>query len=175
MIFDSFRRRGGSKFFRQFRKYFSRPLKQESAGTITFFQSSPDEAPLVLLIQRAGNYKDWSFPKGKVEKNRPLPDEAVRETLEEVGLQVKILAKLPSNKYTFFVEESNHRVSTEVHYFLAKSETQKYKLQESVASKESQHFISASWVSFDSAISMVKHKREKEILKAAKEYLRIAN
>lgn len=59
----------------------------------------------VLCAQRSEKMSlplKWEFPGGKLEKGETLEDCLKREIKEELGLNVKILEKLPSNthKYT---------------------------------------------------------------------------
>ena len=52
----------------------------------------------VLLIHRQ-RYDDWSWPKGKLDKGETLPECAVREVHEEVGLAIRLGIPLPSIRY----------------------------------------------------------------------------
>ncbi|ALO65973.1 NUDIX hydrolase [Arthrobacter alpinus] len=52
----------------------------------------------VLLIHRQ-RYDDWSWPKGKLDKGETLPECAVREVSEEVGLAITLGIPLPSIRY----------------------------------------------------------------------------
>ena len=47
----------------------------------------------VLLIRRTDN-GDWALPGGAVEMNESVADAAVRETLEETGIQVEVTGLL---------------------------------------------------------------------------------
>ena len=53
----------------------------------------------VLLVHRP-RYKDWSWPKGKVDKGETLPECAVREVFEETGYRITLGVPLPSARYT---------------------------------------------------------------------------
>ena len=53
----------------------------------------------VLLVHRP-RYRDWSWPKGKVDKGETLPEAAVREVREETGYDVQLGLPLPSARYT---------------------------------------------------------------------------
>ena len=53
----------------------------------------------VLLVHRP-RYRDWSWPKGKVDKGETLPEAAVREVHEETGYTVTLGLPLPSARYT---------------------------------------------------------------------------
>ena len=52
----------------------------------------------VALVHRP-KYDDWSWPKGKLDRGEDFPVAAVRETLEETGLQVRLRTPLPSSRY----------------------------------------------------------------------------
>lgn len=52
----------------------------------------------VLLIHRP-RYDDWSWPKGKLDDGETLPECAVRETREEIGLDIRLGIPLPVTHY----------------------------------------------------------------------------
>ncbi len=66
----------------------------------------------VLLIHRQ-RYDDWSWPKGKLDKGETLPECAVREVHEEVGLAIRLGIPLPSIRYAVKPGQK------EVHYWAA--------------------------------------------------------
>lgn len=51
----------------------------------------------LLLVSEDG--KSYSFPKGHLEEGETLEECAVRECLEETGLQIQIVKRLPELKY----------------------------------------------------------------------------
>ena len=53
----------------------------------------------VGLVHRP-RYDDWSWAKGKLDPGETFPVAAVRETLEETGLQVRLGLPLPTTTYT---------------------------------------------------------------------------
>jgi 8-oxo-dGTP diphosphatase len=55
--------------------------------------------PEVLLVHRP-RWKDWSFPKGKLDPGEPAFAAAVREVEEETGLHVHLGPSLPDTRYT---------------------------------------------------------------------------
>lgn len=56
-----------------------------------------------LFIFRNGK---WDLPKGKIEKNEPVREAALREVEEECGItNLKILKKLPTTYHTYLLEE----------------------------------------------------------------------
>jgi 8-oxo-dGTP diphosphatase len=67
----------------------------------------------VLLIHRP-KYDDWSFPKGKLDRGEHLTAAAVREVLEETGLQVRLGRPLSRQTY------STGKGRKVVHYWLAR-------------------------------------------------------
>lgn len=54
---------------------------------------------LELLLIHRQRYDDWSWPKGKLDKGETLPECAVREVYEEIGLPITLGIPLPSIRY----------------------------------------------------------------------------
>ncbi|WP_394939612.1 NUDIX domain-containing protein [Psychromicrobium sp. YIM B11713] len=72
----------------------------------------------VLLIHRP-RYDDWSWPKGKQDPGETIPETAVREVREEIGVTVSLGIPLPTLDY---------RISSglkRVYYWAAELEEQK--------------------------------------------------
>ncbi|SNS92204.1 8-oxo-dGTP diphosphatase [Micrococcales bacterium KH10] len=67
----------------------------------------------VLVIHRP-HRKDWSWPKGQLDKGELQPVAAIRETAEETGLQVALGLPLPGLQYLM----ADHRVKRS-HYWSA--------------------------------------------------------
>ncbi|WP_238154656.1 NUDIX hydrolase [Ornithinimicrobium sufpigmenti] len=53
----------------------------------------------VAVVHRP-KYDDWSWPKGKLDHGEDFVSAAVRETREETGLRVRLVAPLPQVRYT---------------------------------------------------------------------------
>lgn len=59
-----------------------------------------DTSGKVLLIHRnTVRLKQWEMPGGKVEDGETLPEAAIRETLEEIGVQVRIVKPLGGTQF----------------------------------------------------------------------------
>jgi 8-oxo-dGTP diphosphatase len=71
-----------------------------------------DGALQLLLIHR-DRYDDWSWPKGKLDDGETIPECAVREVFEEVGLNVTLGIPLPAILYQV---SSGQKI---VHYWAA--------------------------------------------------------
>lgn len=52
----------------------------------------------VLIIHRP-RYDDWSWPKGKLDSGETIPECAVREVKEEIGLDIRLGIALPETRY----------------------------------------------------------------------------
>ena len=61
--------------------------KEKSCGIIVFDEDR------VLLIKHNGGH--ISFPKGHVEKGETEEETAIRETLEETGIEARIIYEIP--------------------------------------------------------------------------------
>lgn len=57
------------------------------------------EGALQVALVHRPKYDDWSWPKGKLDRGEDFPVAAVRETLEETGLRVRLGKPLPDAHY----------------------------------------------------------------------------
>lgn len=85
---------------------------KQKAGCIILSSQEPGK---IALIYRVKN-KDYSFPKGHVEKDERIEECAVREVKEETGLSVSLIKKLSTIEY---LDSKNEKTITT--YYLAKS------------------------------------------------------
>ena len=53
-----------------------------------------DEGDARILLQKRADFRNWSLPGGHVEVGESVEAAAVRETLEETGLQVSLVRKV---------------------------------------------------------------------------------
>lgn len=72
------------------------PRLVRAAGCLVWRYGSKE--PEILLVHRP-RWRDWSFPKGKLERGEPAMVAAVREVEEETGLRVKLDIALPQQHY----------------------------------------------------------------------------
>ena len=63
-------------------------------------------------------YDDWSWPKGKLDKDEDWAAAAARETEEETGHTVRLGVPLPSSSYPFLDRDGSMQTK-EVHYWAA--------------------------------------------------------
>ena len=56
-------------------------------------------ADVEVLVVHRPRYDDWSLPKGKQESGEHITETAVREVLEETGIQVALKQPLPQRSY----------------------------------------------------------------------------
>ncbi|MCW1930142.1 MAG: NUDIX domain-containing protein [Candidatus Kerfeldbacteria bacterium] len=71
-------------------------MVNKAGGIITRTENG---VQLFLCIHRP-RYNDWSFPKGHIEPGEKVETAALREVLEETGLQCEIVRALPDMIYT---------------------------------------------------------------------------
>lgn len=78
---------------------------------------------LFLVIQEKGG-KNWSFPKGHLEKGETAAECRLRELLEETGLTPKrVLEHEPlSQKYNFYSRREQRRIYRDVRFVIGEIE-----------------------------------------------------
>jgi 8-oxo-dGTP diphosphatase len=123
-----------------------------AAGGVVWRRRDGDEVE-VLLVHRP-RYRDWTFPKGKVEDGETDEQAAVREVEEETGLRCELGPELPSTAYTD-LKLRPKRV--------------RYWAMEATADGEAGSEVDeVQWVSIEEAPERLSHRRDREVLRALK-------
>ncbi len=108
----------------------------------------------VLLIHR-DRYDDWSWPKGKLDKNEHVCAAAIREIKEETGLKVHLGVKLSVIEYRV------DKVKKYVHYWAAEVTDQMLRAQKFVPDEEVGRL---DWFSVKEAKKKLSYKHDLEPL-----------
>ena len=70
-----------------------------AAGAIPWRLNSVNKDQLEVLLIHRPRYDDWSWPKGKIDPGETIPECAVREVEEEIGLTAPLGIPLPPIHY----------------------------------------------------------------------------
>jgi 8-oxo-dGTP diphosphatase len=110
---------------------------------------------LVAIVHRV-RYKDWTFPKGKVDPGETLAETAVREIKEETGLKIKL--GVPLETMTYPLDKSKNKV---VHYWAAKvSDNAKDKSK----FKPNDEISEVVWLGAEQAFAKLSYQHDRELL-----------
>jgi len=135
-------------------------ISEKSVGAILFVKEK--EPRYLLLHYEAGH---WDFPKGHVEAGEQEPDTIAREVEEETGIKnIEIIGSF-KEKIHYFYKVNNELMSKDVIFYLAKAKTEEVKL--------SFEHIGFAWLSFDKAMEKLTYRNAKDILKKAREFLKM--
>ncbi len=100
----------------------------------------------------------WALPKGTPDSGETTEETALRETREETGLEVEIVAPLDSIRY-FFVRGTT-RFHKTVHFFLMRA----------VGGSTDAHdaeFDEVRWASASEALALLTHATERSVVERA--------
>ncbi|MDQ7038867.1 MAG: NUDIX hydrolase [Aquificota bacterium] len=125
--------------------------REFSAGGVLF------RGDKVLLIKNPSGV--WTFPKGLVEKDERPEETAVREVLEETGVEGEIVK--PLGEITYWYTLKGERVFKRVRYYLMR-----YRKGEPKPSRE---VLDAGFFPLEEAWKLIKYKGDKEILSRAQD------
>lgn len=127
-----------------------------SAGGVVYRRVAGGLA--VLLVETPGG--QWGLPKGTPGGDEGLEEAAVREVVEETGLQVDREGKIGTIEYWFVRAEEGQRVHKYVHFWLMRP------TGGSIADHDAEH-ISVRWFPLEQAIERATHENTKTILRKA--------
>lgn len=129
----------------------------KAAGGLLIRTIKNSIVPEALLIFRNGV---WDLPKGKLEERESIPECAVREVSEEIGLSTRadILADLGTTRHTYALD--GQPVEKETFWFVMHlAET-----VECFTPQKSEGITDVQWVPVDRAIEEVGFQNLKEVI-----------
>ncbi|MFM1957789.1 MAG: hypothetical protein RI929_152 [Actinomycetota bacterium] len=109
----------------------------------------------VALVHRE-QYKDWGFPKGKLDPGEQLPQTAVREVLEEAGFKVRLGRKLGVIKY-----QVGDGLDKEVHYWASKVTAKAMAKQKFAPNQE---IAKVEWIAAKEAVQLLSYEHDKNLM-----------
>jgi len=134
-------------------------LATSAGGVVVSFQRERP-ALVVGMRRRARDAVTWTLPKGTPDPGETVEQTALREVAEETGLEVRIVAPLPSIEYDFV--QDGTRIHKTVHYFL----------MEPIGGDLARHdheFERVRWVPFAEAGELLSFPTERELVATAQE------
>ena len=131
-----------------------------AAGGVVF-REGEEGIEIVLVSRRAGGL--FALPKGKVDPGEQVVQTAVREVLEETGLEAEILDALGEVRY-WFTDETKERVDKVVHFFLMRPTG-------GDTADHDHEFDDVGWFHLAEAERLLTHKNQLHILHRAAELI----
>jgi 8-oxo-dGTP pyrophosphatase MutT (NUDIX family) len=133
-----------------------------SAGGIVF-RRQPDDGPRFLLIR--DSYDNWGFPKGHLEDGESPAEAALRETIEETGLEHVVLQG-PIRVIDWHFRFRGRHIHKYCHFFLFESPAGE------PAPQTAEGITACQWRSLDEALEALSYDNARGVLKRAGEMVR---
>lgn len=131
-------------------KFYKEKVVHQSAGGFVFFESPADHALYVALLKK----KDGKYyiPKGHILKGEEPEEAAIREVVEELGLDNKpnIIFSISIDSYNFTLENDKRKHFKNVHLYVFNLSQ-----KENIKPLEKEGFISAEWLEFYDALDKI--------------------
>ena len=135
-------------------------VDERSAGAVVFYLEGTE--PEYLLLHYTASH--WDFPKGNIELGENERQAATREIREETGITDVEFLEGFRMKIDYRYRHGRRLVEKEVVLFLARTRTRQVTL--------SHEHIGFAWRKFDDAMDQLTYRNAKNLLSAAKDYLR---
>ena len=131
-------------------------LYESSCGAVVFNEEKGERQFLLIRNRRSAH---WGFPKGHIEPGETKEETAIREVLEETGLNIEI--------FPGFVKNSEYiiqgKIEKSVSIFLGKTTEFDYKLQE-------EEIEECGWYTYNDALRILNYENDKYILTEAAKF-----
>jgi 8-oxo-dGTP pyrophosphatase MutT (NUDIX family) len=137
-----------------------RARSERSAGGIVV-RHGPD-GPLFLLIR--DSYGHWGFPKGHLERGEPSDAAAVREVMEETGIDaLSIVASITT--IDWFFRFRGRLIHKHCEFFLMETSVERTRPQ------KAEGITACQWTSIDEAERLIAYENARGVLRRARELL----
>ena len=131
-------------------------LYEGSCGAVVFNEEKGERQFLLIRNRRSAH---WGFPKGHIEPGETKEETAIREVLEETGLNIEIVPGFVKNsKYII-----QGKIEKSVSIFLGKTTEFDYKLQE-------EEIEECGWYTYNDALRILNYENDKYILTEAAKF-----
>ena len=132
-------------------------LYESSCGAVVFRNDANEKKFLLIRNKRSAH---WGFPKGHIEPGENNEQTAIREVLEETGINIRVLPNFKKcSEYTI-----QGRIEKSVSIFLAETDDVEYTIQP-------EEIEECGWFSYYDALKTLNYDNDKRILEQAKQYL----
>ena len=113
-----------------------------------------DETPARVAVIHRPKYRDWSLPKGKLERGEGFEEAALREVEEETGFKARKLEELPPISY---LDRKGRRKLV------------RYWLMEPLEGEFSPHdeVDELRWLTKDEAVELLTYDHDRELVERA--------
>lgn len=133
-------------------------MKREKSCGALVYRKENNKYKLLLVKHRYGGH--WCFPKGHVEAGENEVQTALREVMEETGIQINLQEGF-RQAVEYFPKPN---VKKQVIYFLGEAQYEEYTMQE-------EEIREITWADLDKAYYMVTFKNDKNLINEARKYL----
>ena len=131
---------------------------EKSCGAIVYRKFHGNIELLLIKNQNGGH---WSFPKGHVEEGETEEQTAIREIMEETGIEVM----LDTSFRRVITYAPKKETTKDVIYFLAKAVTYDYTPQE-------EEIAQLKWVEINHAASILSYANDRQLVVQAKDRIK---
>ncbi|HEY6333852.1 MAG TPA: NUDIX hydrolase [Blastocatellia bacterium] len=118
-------------------------------------KENSDAGQKVVVVHRP-KHADWSLPKGKHSEGESLEQTALREVLEETGLQCRIVRPIAASRYEYHTRQGDIRLKT-VHYFLME-------VVGGTAAGDGSEVDRVEWIEVQKALQLLTYEGDKRVL-----------
>lgn len=131
-------------------------LYESSCGAVVFNEEKGERQFLLIRNRRSAH---WGFPKGHIEPGETKEETAIREVLEETGLNIEIVSGFVKNS-EYIIQG---KIEKSVSIFLGKTTEFDYKLQE-------EEIEECGWYTYNDALRILNYENDKYILTEAAKF-----